>query len=212
MEQLLDTGEVGRPRRDADEPRLIGEEQAEALIAQAREHGVELLGEQGLLRQMTKAVLERALTEELTDHLGDEVGDPAGNGQGNRMNGHTAQRLRTEPGTVDLEVPRERAGSFEPKIVAKGQRRLDGIDKIVIGLYAHGMTVRDVQQHLLDDGHTARRDVSGRRSRVSAGDARPPAPSPWAALIPADVRGTNGRSVGSGALRSGRARRRTVRR
>jgi hypothetical protein len=166
----------------------------------------------GLLRQMTKAVLERALTEELTDHLGDEVGDPAGNGQGNRMNGDTAQRLRTEPGTVDLEVPRERAGSFEPKIVAKGQRRLDGIDKIVIGLYAHGMTVRDIQQHLLDHGHTARRDVSGRRSRVSAGDARPPAPSPWAALIPADVRGTNGRSVGSGALRSGRARRRTVRR
>jgi putative transposase len=54
----LDTGEVGRPRRGADEPRLIGEEQAEALIAQAREHGVELLGEQGLLRQMTKAVLE----------------------------------------------------------------------------------------------------------------------------------------------------------
>jgi putative transposase len=54
MEQLLDTGEVGRPRRDADEPRLIGEEQAEALIAQAREHGVELLGEQGLLRQMTQ--------------------------------------------------------------------------------------------------------------------------------------------------------------
>jgi putative transposase len=70
MEQLLDTDGVGRPRRDADEPRLIGEEQAEALIAQAREHGVELLGEQGLLRQMTKAVLERALAEELTDHLG----------------------------------------------------------------------------------------------------------------------------------------------
>ena len=80
MEHVLDTGGVGRSRRDADEPRLISEEQAEALIAQAREQGVELLGEQGLLRQMTKAVLERALAEELTEHLGYEPGDPAGRG------------------------------------------------------------------------------------------------------------------------------------
>src|SRR3954466_10755670 len=134
MEQLLNTGGVGRPRRDADEPRLIGEEQAEALIAQAREHGVDLLGEQGLLKQMTKAVLERALAEELTDHLGYEVGDPAGQGSGNSRNGYTPKRLLTEAGTVELDVPRDRAGTHEPKIVRKGQRRLDGIDKIVIGL------------------------------------------------------------------------------
>jgi putative transposase len=92
MEQVLDTDRVGRPRRDADEPRLIREEQAEALIAQAREYGVELLGEQGLLRQMTKAVLERALAEELTDHLGDEMGDPAGQGSGNSRNGYSSRR------------------------------------------------------------------------------------------------------------------------
>jgi putative transposase len=150
MEQVMDTGGVGRPRRDADEPRLISEAQAEGLIAQAREQGVELLGEQGLLRQMTKAVLERALAEELSEHLGYEPGDPAGVGSGNSRNGYTPKTLLTDAGTVDLEVPRDRNGTHEPKIVRKGQRRLDGIDKIVIGLYAHGMTVRDIQGHLAD--------------------------------------------------------------
>lgn len=150
MQHVLDTGGVGRPRRDVDEPRLIGEEQAEALIAQAREHGVELLGEQGLLRQMTKAVLERALAEELTDHLGYEVGDSAGQGSGNSRNGYSSKMLLTEAGSLDLQVPRDRNGSHQPQIVRKGQRRLDGIDKIVIGLYAHGMTVRDIQGHLAE--------------------------------------------------------------
>src|SRR5215210_3418500 len=150
MEEVLDTVEVGRPRRAPEGPQLLDPEQAEALIEQARAQGVELLGEGGLLRQMTKAVLERALAEELTDHLGYEVGDPAGHGTGNSRNGHTAKKLLTEAGTVDLEVPRDRAGSFAPKVVAKGQRRLDGIDKIVMGLYAHGMTVRDIQSHLAE--------------------------------------------------------------
>ena len=150
MEEVLDTVEVGRPRREPEEPQLLDAEQAEALIELAREQGVELLGEGGLLKQMTKAVLERALAEELTDHLGYEVGDPAGNGSGNSRNGYTPKRLITEAGTVDLDVPRDRNGTHEPMIVRKGQRRLDGIDKIVIGLYAHGMTVRDIQTHLLD--------------------------------------------------------------
>jgi putative transposase len=150
MEEVLDTGEVGRPRREPQGPQFLDAEQAEALIAQAREQGIELLGEGGLLKQMTKAVLERALAEELTDHLGYEVGDPAGNGSGNSRNGYTPKKLLTEAGTVDLDVPRDRNGTHEPMIVAKGQRRLDGIDKIVIGLYAHGMTVRDIQTHLLD--------------------------------------------------------------
>jgi putative transposase len=150
MEQVMDTGGVGRPRRDADEPRLIDEAQAEAMIAQAREQGVELLGEQGLLRQMTKAVLERALAEELTEHLGYELGDPAGQGSGNSRNGYMPKKLLTDAGRVDLEVPRDRNGTHEPRIVRKGQRRLDGIDKIVLGLYAHGMTVRDIQGHLAD--------------------------------------------------------------
>ena len=150
MDEVLDTVEVGRPRREPEEPQFLDADQAEALIEQARQQGVELLGEGGLLKQMTKAVLERALAEELTDHLGYEVGDPAGNGTGNSRNGYTPKRLLTEAGTVELDVPRDRNGTHEPMIVRKGQRRLDGIDKIVIGLYAHGMTVRDIQTHLAD--------------------------------------------------------------
>lgn len=104
----------------------------------------------GLLKQMTKAVLERALAEELTDYLGYEAGDPAGQGTGNSRNGYTPKTVLTEAGAIDLDVPRDRNGSHEPQIVRKGQRRLDGIDKIVIGLYAHGMSTRDIRGHLLD--------------------------------------------------------------
>jgi putative transposase len=147
---VLDTVEVGRPRREPEDPQFLDPEQAGALIEQAREQGVELLGAGGLLKQMTKAVLERALAEELINHLGYEVGATAGNGSGNSRNGYTSERLLTEAGTVDLDVPRDRNGTHEPQIVRKGQRRLGGIDKIVIGLYAHGMTVRDIQSHLLD--------------------------------------------------------------
>jgi putative transposase len=148
MSDVLDTAEVPRRRRDADEPRLVDEELAQRLIEQAREQGVELLGERGLLRQMTKAVLERALAEELTDHLGYEVGDPAGAGSGNSRNGTTPKRLLTEAGHVDLDVPRDRNASFEPATVHKGQRRLDGVEKLVIGLYSRGMTVRDIRAQL----------------------------------------------------------------
>ena len=144
----LDTGQVGRPRRDAAEPRLVDEELADRLLAQAAEQGVELLGEGGLLKQMTKAILERSLQVELTDHLGHEHGEPAGAGSGNSRNGTTPKRLATEAGHVDLEVPRDRQGTFAPQTVRKGQRRLDGVDKLVMGLYARGMTVRDIQTQL----------------------------------------------------------------
>jgi len=115
------------------------------LIAQAQAQGVELLGEGGLLKQMTKAILERLLAIELTEHLGYEQGDPAGAGSGNSRNGSTGKRLATEVGHIDVEVPRDRNGDFAPQTVRKGQRRLDGVDKLVMGLYARGMTVRDIQ-------------------------------------------------------------------
>lgn len=153
MTQLLDddaadTAGVGRPRRDAGEPRLVDDELADRLLEQAREQGVELLGEGGLLKQMTKAILERSLQVELTDHLGYEEGDPAGAGSGNSRNGTTGKRLLTEAGQLDLAVPRDRNSTFEPQTVRKGQRRLDGIDKLVLGLYARGMTVRDIRAQL----------------------------------------------------------------
>lgn len=142
---LDDASIVGIEEGDEPAP-LVDEALADELIARAQAEGVELLGPGGLLRQMTKAVLERPLGEELTGHLGYPPHERAG--VGNTRKGTSSKRLVTEAGTVDLEVPRDRAGTFDPKIVRKGQRRLDGIDRLVISLYARGMTVRDIQAHL----------------------------------------------------------------
>jgi putative transposase len=140
-------GRLGRPKRQR-EPGLISPEMAAKLVAEAREAGIDVAGDSGLLAQMMKSVLEAALAEELTDHLGYEPGDPSGRGSGNSRNGATRKTLLTEAGPVELVTPRDRAGSFEPKIVRKGQRRLDGIDKIVLGLYAKGMSTRDITAHV----------------------------------------------------------------
>ena len=108
----------------------------------------DLLGDDGLFKQLKKALLERALGAELSDHLGYEKGDPAGRGTGNSRNGHSGKTVLTEDGAVDLAVPRDRNGSFEPAIVPKGERRLDGFDDRILSLYARGMTVREIQGHL----------------------------------------------------------------
>jgi len=143
-------GRLGRPKRDAGEPRLISHEQARRLLEQAREEGVDVTGPSGLLQQMMKSVLEVALHEEMADHLGYEHGDPAGRGSGNSRNGTTSKTLLTDVGPVELDTPRDRNGTFEPLIVRKGQRRLDGLDKAVLSLYARGMTTRDICDHLLE--------------------------------------------------------------
>jgi len=108
----------------------------------------DLLGEEGLFKQLKKALLERALGAELSDHLGYEKGDPAGRGTGNSRNGHSDKTVLTEDGEVDLAVPRDRNGTFEPAIVPKGERRLDGFDDRIVSLYARGMTVREIRGHL----------------------------------------------------------------
>ena len=108
----------------------------------------DLLGDEGLFKQLKKALLERALGAELSDHLGYEKGDPAGRGSGNSRNGHSGKTVLTEDGAVELAVPRDRNGSFEPAIVPKGERRLDGFDDRILSLYARGMTVREIQGHL----------------------------------------------------------------
>lgn len=125
------------------------EELVDELLADAGDK-VELLGSGGLISQLTKKVLERALSAELTDHLGYEKGDRAGNDSGNSRNGTTSKTLHTENGSVQLDVPRDRAGSFEPRIVAKGQTRLEGLNERIIALYAGGMTVRDIRDHLTE--------------------------------------------------------------
>ncbi len=108
----------------------------------------DLLGDDGLFKQLKKALLERALGAELSDHLGYEKGDPAGRGTGNSRNGHSGKTVLTEDGEVELAVPRDRNGSFEPVIVPKGGRRLDGFDDRILSLYARGMTVREIRGHL----------------------------------------------------------------
>jgi putative transposase len=107
-----------------------------------------LTGEGGFLPEMLKRALEAGLQAELSDHLGYERGDPAGRGSGNSRNGSTPKRLGTEVGDIDLATPRDRNGSFDPRLVGKGQRRLDGLSEMIISLYAKGMTVRDIQHHL----------------------------------------------------------------
>jgi putative transposase len=108
----------------------------------------DLLGEDGLFKRLKKALLERALGAELTHHRGYEKGDPAGRGTGNNRNGSFAKTVLTEDGSVEIDVPLDRNGTFEPQIVAKGETRLDGFDDKIISLYARGMTVREIQGHL----------------------------------------------------------------
>jgi putative transposase len=118
------------------------------VMARADAGELRLTGEGGFLPEMIKAVLERGLAAELTGHLGYEKGDPAGRGSPNSRNGASPKTLATEVGDVPLSVPRDRAGTFEPRLVPKGARRAGGLDDMIISLYAGGMTVRDIQHHL----------------------------------------------------------------
>jgi putative transposase len=108
----------------------------------------DLLGEDGLFKELKKALLERALGAELSVHLGYEKGDAVGRGTGNSRNGYSEKTVLTEDGAIDIAVPRDRNSTFEPVIVPKGERRLDGFDDRIISLYARGMTVREIQGHL----------------------------------------------------------------
>lgn len=110
--------------------------------------GQPLTGDDGLLGGIVKAALERGLDTELTEHLGYEKGDVDAAMFPNSRNGSTGKTLATEVGDIDLAVPRDRAGSFTPMLVPKGSRRLDGLDGMIISLYAGGMTIRDIQHHL----------------------------------------------------------------
>jgi putative transposase len=106
----------------------------------------DLTGENGLFKQLKKALIERALGAELTEHLGYEKGDPAGRGSGNSRNGTSSKSILTEDGEIEITVPRDRAGSFEPQLIAKGQTRFDGFDDKILSLYARRITVRDASE------------------------------------------------------------------
>ena len=108
----------------------------------------DLIGENGLLKQLTKRLVERALDAEMTAHLGHERHAPVANASGNTRNGRSRKTLKGEFGELPIEVPRDREGSFEPQIVPKHQTRWTGFDEKVLSLYARGMTVREIQAHL----------------------------------------------------------------
>jgi transposase-like protein len=129
---------------------VIDADTLDRLMDQIDAEGLELLGPDGVLTELTSQIMNRAMDIELTDHLGYERGDPAGRGSGNNRNGTTPKTVLTDAGAVPVDVPRDRQGSFEPRLVAKHQRRLEGFNDLVIGLVARGMTVRDVRAHLAE--------------------------------------------------------------
>jgi putative transposase len=110
----------------------------------------EILGREGLLKGLTKRLVERALEGEMTTHLGYEKHAPEGRNSGNSRNGSTPKSVLTGEGELEIEVPRDRNGEFDPQLVKKGQRRLPGFDDKVIALYARGLTTREIQSHLVD--------------------------------------------------------------
>jgi putative transposase len=128
----------------------VDEQLIERLASRARAGGLQLAGEGGLLAQLTKRLLESALEGELTDHLGYDRHEVAGRDGGNSRNGHRSKTVLTEVGPVEVDVPRDRDATFEPRIVAKRQRRLSGVDELVISLSAKGLTTGEVQAHLAE--------------------------------------------------------------
>jgi putative transposase len=134
----------------------INQEVMDKLLADYQKPA-DIVGENGLLKPLTKALIERAMEAELTTHLGYQKHDPAGYGSGNSRNGVSKKKLKGEFGEIDMAVPRDRKASFEPQIVPKGETRFTGFDDKILSLYARGLTTREIQEHLQEMYHA---DVS----------------------------------------------------
>jgi putative transposase len=153
---------------DAGDEQLIRQ-----LADRARSEGLQLTGEGGLLARLTKTVVESALEGELDDHLGYEKHDPAGRNGGNSRNGRRGKTVLTDVGPVEIAVPRDRDGSFEPRLVAKHQRRLSGVEDLVISLSAKGLTTGEICAHLAEvyGAQVSRQTISTITDRVLEGMA-----------------------------------------
>ena len=150
----------------------LPDELIDELLAGARTEE-QLVGPGGVLAGLTKRLLERAMEVELTDHLGYEHGESPPGGTGNTRNGSTPKTLATEHGPVELETPRDRDASFEPKIVRKRQRRFEGFDDKIIALYSRGLSTRDIEAYLRDlYGVDVGRDLISRVTDAVMDDAR----------------------------------------
>src|ERR1700757_3221440 len=159
--------------QDVAELSAADEQVLRELTERARAGGLKLTGEGGLLGRLTKMVIEGALEGELDDHLGYAKHDPAGHHSGNSRNGHRAKTVLTEAGPVEISVPRDRDSSFEPKIVAKRQRRLTGVEDMVISLSAKGLTHGEISAHLQEiyGAEVSKQTITAITDRVMEGMA-----------------------------------------
>jgi hypothetical protein len=173
---------------------------AQELVDKARADGVELVGPGGLLTGLTKSVLETALEAEVSEHLGYDKHDSAGRDGGNSRNGTRSKTVLTEIGPVEIDVPRDRDGTFDPVIVRKRQRRLTGVNGIVLSLSARGLTTGEIAAHFAEvygasiskdttAARSAREDTSRPRSQPSNASTSSPGPS-----TPQDAARPDGRS------------------
>ena len=175
-EQVVDLDEVV-----GDEPvgpvagglDAVDEQLIARLAGRARAGGLQLTGEGGLLAQLTKRLVESALEGEITDHLGYDKHDAAGRDGGNSRNGRRSKTVLTEVGPVQIDVPRDRDATFEPRIVGKRKRRLSGVDELVISLSAKGLTTGEVQAHLAEvyGAEVSRQTISTITDKVVEGMA-----------------------------------------
>jgi putative transposase len=168
MTDVTTRDEGAGPGLSAADEQLLRE-----LTERARAGGLKLTGEGGLLGKLTKMVVEGALEGEMDDHLGYARHDPAGRDGGNSRNGHRAKTVLTEAGPVEISVPRDRDSSFEPKIVAKRQRRLTGVEDMVISLSAKGLTHGEIAAHLAEvyGAEVSKQTITAITDRVMEGMA-----------------------------------------
>jgi hypothetical protein len=142
-------------------------------LLEGRRTEAEVVGPDGLLGQLTKRLIERAMAGELSAHLGYEPHHEPPGGTGNTRNGTSSKTIQTRQGPIAIDRPRDRAGTFEPQIVKNGQRRFEGFDEQIVAMYARGMTTRDIEAHLREIyGTSVGRDTI---SRVTAGVSTTPA-------------------------------------
>ncbi len=147
---------------------------ARELVRLARQRGVALTGPDGLLKAVTKTVIETALDEEMSEHLGYDRHDPAGRNRGNSRNGTRAKTVLSDAaGPVQIDVPRDRDGTFEPQLVKKRQRRLSDVDEVVLSVYAKGLTTGEISAHFADVFPTSWADPQARPSRRTPSPGSP---------------------------------------
>src|SRR5215218_2437628 len=150
----------------------LSDELIDELLAGARSEE-EIVGPGGLLADLTRRLVERAMSAELTEHLGYEPHQEPPGGAGNTRNGSTGKTLTTEHGPVRIETPRDRKGSFEPQLVRKGQRRFEGFDDKILALYSRGLSTRDIEAHLAEIyGVKVGRDLISRVTDAVMDDVR----------------------------------------